>query len=119
MPAHLHFRDLRVWDAARLLAEDVHAAARGGRRRDRTGVWNQACRSAESIGANIAEGCGRTSRPDRMRFFAIALGSLRETQHHLRLCCDLGLLDVEAYRRIAGRAGVTRRMLMTLMGRAT
>ena len=107
-------QDLRVWDAARALAVDVHTAARRSRRVD-PGLWPQACRSSASIGANIAEGCGRATRPDRLRFFNMALASVRETQHHLRLCHDLGLLSEAVYMPMAGRASVIRRMLISLM----
>ena len=40
---------------------------------------DQLLRAIGSISANVAEGFGRTSAPDRARCFAIALGSLRES----------------------------------------
>jgi four helix bundle protein len=47
-------------------------------------VGKQIVRSADSIGANIAEGVGRGSYQDNRRFVKIARGSLNETQHWLR-----------------------------------
>ncbi|WP_320073202.1 four helix bundle protein [Nostoc sp. MG11] len=51
--------------------------------------------SADSIGANIAEGVGRGSYQDNRRFIKRARGSLNETQHRLRRAYMRNLLTVE------------------------
>ena len=47
-------------------------------------VGKQIIRSADSIGANIAEGSGRGTNKDYIRFLKINRGSLYETRHWLR-----------------------------------
>jgi four helix bundle protein len=47
-------------------------------------VGKQLIKSADSIGANIAEGTGRGSYADNRRFARIARGSLFEVKHWLR-----------------------------------
>ena len=49
-------------------------------------------RSADGIGANIAEGTGRGSFQDNRRFVKMARGSLYETKHWLRRAYKRGLL---------------------------
>jgi len=44
-------------------------------------VGKQVVRAADSIGANIAEGCWRGRYLDNRRFVRIARGSLNETKH--------------------------------------
>lgn len=55
-------------------------------------VGKQMIRSADSIGANIAEGTGRGTLEDNRRFIRMARGSLYETQHWLRRAYKRGLL---------------------------
>ena len=45
-----------------------------------THLKSQFDRAASSIVLNLSEGSGRKTTADRIRFFTIALGSLRETQ---------------------------------------
>jgi four helix bundle protein len=59
----------------------------------RWSIGIQLVRAADSIGANIAEGFGRSRGADRRRMFLIARRSIHETRHWLRLAHDRGLLD--------------------------
>lgn len=58
-------------------------------------VGKQLVRAADSVGANIAEGCGRGSFGDNKRFVKIARGSLYEVRHFLRRADKRGLITSE------------------------
>ena len=58
-------------------------------------IGQQLVRSADSIGANLAEGVGRGSYRDNRRFILIARGSLYETHHWLRQATKRNLLSKE------------------------
>ena len=47
-------------------------------------VGKQFVRSSDSVSANIAEGFGRYSKKDKIRFYRISLGSLEESCDWLR-----------------------------------
>jgi len=47
-------------------------------------IGYQIIRSADSISANLAEGFGRYSNPDKNRFYIISRGSFEETKSWLR-----------------------------------
>ncbi len=87
-----NFENLRVYKLSEELADanrdivakwDVFAKDKVGR---------QIVRSADSVGANIAEGAGRHNFQDNRRFVKIARGSLNETQYFLRRAFKRNLL---------------------------
>ena len=55
------FKNLKVWVKAYELTLDVYKKTKGFPREEMYGLTSQIRRSAASIGANIAEGCGRRS----------------------------------------------------------
>jgi four helix bundle protein len=78
------YENLRVYRAAEELGDAVWGVVAAWDVFARDTVGKQLVRAADSIGANIAEGCGRSSYADNKRFVAIARGSLYETRHFLR-----------------------------------
>ena len=46
---------------------------------------DQLVRAASSVALNLAEGSGRRGEKDRLHFFTIAFGSLREVQSIIKL----------------------------------
>jgi four helix bundle protein len=60
----------------------------------------QLVRSADSVGANIAEGVGRGAVRDNQRFVRTARGSLYETKHWLRRAYRRDLLTSEEVDRL-------------------
>ena len=111
------FRNLRVWRAAHGLALLVYRATGAFPPAERFGLTSQLRRSAASIGANIAEGCGRGSDADARRCFQIALASACELLNHGLLARDLGLLSEADFAALEREALPVRRMLIRLVGR--
>jgi len=56
------FRELKVWEKSHALALHIYRATQRVRRSDYPGIVPQLRRSAASIPANIAEGCGHATR---------------------------------------------------------
>lgn len=82
--ARTAFENLRVYQLAEQLADAIWDIVVGWERLAKDTVGKQIIRSADSVGANIAEGSGRGTAPDNRRFVRTARGSLYETQHWLR-----------------------------------
>jgi len=79
-----NFENLRVYQLSEELADRIWDIVIGWDNFAKDTVGKQVVRSADSIGANLAEGEGRGSYQDNRRFIKIARGSLQETQHWLR-----------------------------------
>jgi four helix bundle protein len=112
------FKKLDVWQAAHSLACDVYRNTGSFPKTEAYGLTSQLRRSAASIPANIAEGCGRNGDVEFRRFVQISLGSATELEYHLLLSRDIGLLDVSTHtllsdqvRRIQGMLAGLRRAL--------
>lgn len=63
---------------------------------ERFGLTSQLRRAAVSVPSNIAEGFGRQSRSEYLRFLRIARGSLAELGTQIELACRVGLMQPEA-----------------------
>jgi len=109
------FKELRVWAKAHELTVLVYGLTRSFPRDEIYGLTSQIRRSAASIGANIAEGCGRRSDGEMARFLQIARGSASETEYHLLLAKDLGFLSTEEHRRAEQKLVEVQRMLTVLV----
>ena len=95
MMAGKAFHELEVYRLAEQLADRVWRMVGCWDWFAKNTVGRQLVRAADSIGANVAEGCGRGTYKDNRRFVRIARGSLNETRHWLRRAYRRGLLTAE------------------------
>ncbi len=109
-----NFRDLKVWHKAHSLTLLVYRATHKFPKEEMYGLTSQMRRAACSIGANIAEGCGRRSDPEMKRFVQIARGSANELEYHVLLAHDLDFLTTEEFRDLESKALEVQRMLASL-----
>jgi four helix bundle protein len=110
-----NFTKLAVWSRARALGRDVYRLCSTVKSPEQKVVTAQLRRSALSISANIAEGCGKRSRAEGIRFLEIAAGSAAETEHHLLMATDLDILPKSACTRLGNEAEQIGRMLRALI----
>jgi four helix bundle protein len=111
------FKHLRVWQRAHELTLRIYQSSRDFPKDEMYGLTSQLRRAAASIGANIAEGCGRRSDPEMRRFVQIARGSACELEYHLLLAKDLRLLSTASFEDFEARILEIQRMLTSLTHR--
>ena len=97
------FENLRVYQLAEEIADLVWETVIKWDRLAQDTIGKQLINSADSIGANVAEGTGRGSFADNRRFAKIARGSLFEVKHWLRRAYKRGLLtesEVASFKKL-------------------
>jgi four helix bundle protein len=109
------FKELKVWSKAHELTIAIYGLTRTFPREEIYGLTSQVRRSAASIAANIAEGCGRRSDGELARFLQIARGSASETEYHLLLAKDLRFLSESDYQSTEKKIIEVQRMLTSLV----
>jgi four helix bundle protein len=95
-----NFENLRVYKLSEELADEIWTIVIRWDAFAKDTVGRQIVRSADGVGANIAEGTGRHNFQDNRRFVKIARGSLNETQHFLRRAFKRNLLTSADVKKI-------------------
>jgi four helix bundle protein len=108
------FRKLVVWQLSKDLGAELYRLC-ATRPRAESAVTSQLRRAALAIATNIAEGCGKSSRAETIRYLDIAAGSAAETEHHLEVARDVGAIERQVYEEMLTRVSSIRRMLRALI----
>jgi four helix bundle protein len=99
------FTDLVVWQKAHEFVLQLYRFTEGFPRAEIFALTAQMRRAAVSIPANIAEGFGKRTTAEKIRFLNIAQGSLEESKCHLILSRDLQYGEVEELQLISEAVG--------------
>jgi four helix bundle protein len=89
------FRDLVVWQKSIQMAVLVYKLTQGFPKDELYGLTSQMRRAAVSVASNIAEGHGRNSTKEYLRFLGISRGSNYELQTQIEIAKSLSFGDVK------------------------
>jgi four helix bundle protein len=109
------FRKLKVWQKSYELTVEIYRVTRAFPKDELYSLTNQMRRAAISIPANIAEGCGRYTETELVRFLDIAMGSASELDCYLQLSRDLEYLSNDGYTSFESKIVEVKRMLTALI----
>lgn len=111
------FTDLNVWKEGHSLVLMVYKVRKFFPDDEKFGLTNQLCRAAVSITSNVAEGFGRFSYKDKLRFYYNSLGSLYEVQNQLLIARDLEYLQRDTFHKLAEKTVVVSKLLHSFISK--
>jgi len=110
-----NYRDLLVWQKAMELVTEIYHLTKSFPGEERYGLTSQLRRSSVSLPSNMAEGYGRNSTQDYIRFLRIANGSLFELQTQLDIARNLKFLSEDSFSLLFEQSREIERMLSSLI----
>lgn len=87
------YRDLVAWQKSFRTGLAIYELTKAFPDYERFGLSNQLRRSAVSVASNIAEGYGRQSTSDYIRFLRVARGSLYELETQILFATELRYIE--------------------------
>ncbi len=100
-----------------ILVTDVYRVTKTSPKEELYALTSQVRESAVSIPSNIAEGYGRNSTGDYVRFLRVAAGSLYEPQTQLEIALNLGYLNQPDFAKLEAQTREVERMLISLINK--
>lgn len=89
------YKKLEVYTVGKELVLHVYELLKKFPKEEQYALCDQLRRAVISVPSNIAEGLGRLSEKEQVRFIEIAYGSLLEVETQLELACDLHYISEE------------------------
>ena len=108
------FFDLRVYKESKALVKEVYKLLQKFPKYEVYALGDQLRRSVVSVPSNIAEGSGRFSMKEKMRFIEIAYGSLAESLCQLDIAHDLEYITDEEFENEQDRINTIGKQLSGL-----
>jgi len=110
-----NFKELKVWQKSYKLCLKVYKITKKFPKIEVYSFTSQMRRAALSIPCNIAEGYGRKTTPDYLRFLYMSYGSICELETQILLSGDLEYIDTESLSELQSDIGEVERMLKALI----
>lgn len=106
------FKEIIAWQKEDDLEVEIYQeAGKSFPADERFGLTSQIRRAATSIPANIAEGSGRETLKDFVRFWNNAQGSLSEVEYFLHLANRLNYFDEKTFTNLENQRAEVGRLL--------
>lgn len=107
----VRFEDVIAWQKARVFINHVYRVTKRFPSEEKFGLTSQFQRASVSIAANIAEGCKRMGKDDKLRFYNYSQGSLEECRCYIYLSMDFSYISAEEAQQMIVEIEETNKIL--------
>ncbi|WP_420603363.1 four helix bundle protein [Flagellimonas sp.] len=111
------YRNYKVWQKAHLLVIEVYQMTDTFPKKEQFGLVSQINRAVVSIPTNIAEGCGRETQKELIRFLYISSGSAHELEYLVMLSKELNFINQEHFNMLSPKIEEIKKMLASLINK--
>ena len=111
----IDYKKYNVWQKAHQLVLDMYVITATFPKTEQFNLISQINRAAVSVPTNIAEGCGRETQKELIRFLYIASGSAHELEYLILLSTDLKFIPKEKSEKIISELTEIKKMLGALI----
>lgn len=111
----IDYRKYIVWQKSHALVLDIYKITVNFPKSEQFNLISQINRASLSIPTNIAEGCGRETQKELIRYLYISSGSAHELKYLLLVSKDLNFIDEEIYLKLNSEVNEIKKMLAALI----
>lgn len=111
----VNYRKYIVWQKSHQLVLDIYKTTTSFPKSEQFNLVSQINRACTSIPTNIAEGCGRETQKELIRFLYTSSGSAQELEYLLLLSKDLKFINDNNYQKLYIEITEIKKMLASLI----
>jgi len=109
------YRNYKVWQKAHQLVLEIYSITNSFPKTEQFNLTSQINRACISIPTNIAEGCGRETQKELIRFLYISSGSAHELEYLILVSSELDFIKKEEAKGLLSNVLEIKKMLSALI----
>ena len=109
------YEKYKVWQRSHQLVLEIYSVTKEYPKTEQFGLVSQMNRAAVSIPTNIAEGCGRETQKEPIRFLNISSGSAHELDYLTLVSKELGFIEESKANELINEIDEIKKMLAALI----
>lgn len=110
-----NFRNLLIWQKAMILVTDTYQLTKNLPKEEIFGLTSQIRRCSISIPSNIAEGFGRQTGKEFLRFLNIAISSLFEYQTQIEIARNINYITEQEFNLLHEKSRELEAMIVSFI----